>query len=98
MTPNEALEKISMFVMQEHPQGQMYLCETEEYKIIKEAIDCLMIYIKHTTIDSILVTPFGEIYVLQIRSKITKQIEYEKIVEFFKKYYKEEYEKCLIKD
>ena len=36
MTPLESLEKIKMFVSQEHPQGQVYLCETEEYKIIKK--------------------------------------------------------------
>ena len=61
---------------------------------LKEAIDCLMIYIKNTTIDCI--QPITEqAYVVSIRSKITKQNEYEKLIGFFKKYNKEEYEKCL---
>lgn len=66
----------------------------EEVKTLKEAVDCLMIYIKNTTIDCI--QPITEqAYVVSIRSKITKQIEYEKLIRFFKKYNKEEYEKCL---
>lgn len=35
MTPLESLEKIKMFVSCNHPQESVYLCETEEYKIIK---------------------------------------------------------------
>lgn len=38
---NIELEKIKMFVSQEHPQGQVYLCETEEYETIKKDLELL---------------------------------------------------------
>lgn len=87
MTPNEALKNIIIY---QSPSVNLH----EEVKTLKEAMDCLMIYIKNTTIDCI--KPIAEqTYVVSIRSKITKQIEYEQVIELFKKYNKEEYEKCL---
>ena len=62
--------------------------------MLKFAIKVLQLYIKNTTIDCF--EPIkGQIYTVSIRSKITNQIEYEDIIEFLKKYNKEEYEKCL---
>jgi hypothetical protein len=87
MTPDEAWKSVIIF----SPPG---VYTDEVVKTLKEAIDCLMIYIKNTTIDCI--QPIKEqAYVVSIRSKITKQVDYEKVIRFFKKNSKEEYEKCL---
>lgn len=87
MTPDEAWKSVIIF----SPPGAY---TDEVAKTLKEALDCLMIYIKNTTIDCI--QPILEqAYVVSIRSKITKQVEYEKVIKFLKKYNKEEYEKCL---
>lgn len=92
MTPSEALKRL------DQETCPATICpdfdKQECISTLKEAIDCLMIYIKNTTIDCI--QPIVEqAYVVSIRSKITKQVEYEKIIKFLKKYNKEEYEKCL---
>lgn len=84
MTPDEAI-------------NELYNCcnvQHEAIEVLKETIKIFKIYLKNTTIDCI--QPFVEkAYVVSIRSKITKQVDYEEVINFFKKYNKEEYEKCL---
>ena len=84
MTPDEAI-------------NELYNCCNVQYEaieVLKETIKVFKIYLKNTTIDCI--QPFiSQAYVVSIRSKITKQVDYEEVIKFLKKYYKEEYEKCL---
>ena len=84
MTPDEAI-------------NELYNCCNVQYEaieVLKETIKVFKIYLKNTTIDCFEPVE-GQIYTVSIRSKITKQVDYEKVIEFFKKYNKEEYEKCL---
>lgn len=96
MTPEEAVRELKVAACPPaayaDPFYRKFINECEDQLL--DLISVFRIFLKNTTIDCM--QPIKEqIYVVSIRSKITKQIEYQEVIEFLKKYNKEEYEKCL---